>query len=117
MPARDILRSLKGGLDLSRLIDLKRIWRVSVAAIVRRAHTLGAISDWQYRQLNVELSTLGYRTTEPSPLEPERPDAVRRLIEDLRARQGLVPAEIARITGLERQEFLRALLRRSRVKD
>jgi Zn-dependent peptidase ImmA (M78 family) len=105
MPARDILRSLKGGLDLSRLIDLKRIWRVSVAAIVRRAHTLGAISDWQYRQLNVELSTLGYRTTEPSPLDPERPDAVRRLIEDLRARQGLVPAEIARITGLERQEF------------
>src|SRR5260370_2681827 len=82
MPGADIRGSLKGGLDLGRLIELKAEWRVSMAAIARRAHTLGAISDWQYRQLNVELSTLGYRTAEPAMIAPEQPIAVSQLVQD-----------------------------------
>jgi Zn-dependent peptidase ImmA (M78 family)/transcriptional regulator with XRE-family HTH domain len=105
MPARDILTSLKGGLNLSRLIDLKARWRVSMAAIARRAHTLGAISDWQYRQLNVELSTLGYRTAEPTTIAPEQPAAVGQLVRDLGSSQELRVTDLARITGLLEHEF------------
>jgi Zn-dependent peptidase ImmA (M78 family) len=104
MPARDILPSLKGGLDLSRLIELKRLWRVSMAAITRRAHTLGAISEWRYRQINIELSTLGYRTSEPAPIDPEEPAAAARLISDLRL-QGLTRRDLARVAGLSEEEF------------
>jgi len=104
LPARDILGSLKGGLDLGRLIELKRVWRVSMAAIVRRAHTLSVISDWQYRQLNIELSALGYRTAEPAEFVPEQPAAVAALISRLQS-QGLTIADLAHITGLPEQEF------------
>jgi Zn-dependent peptidase ImmA (M78 family) len=105
MPARDILASLKGGLDLSRLIDLKAHWRVSMAAIARRAHTLGAVSDWQYRQLNVELSTLGYRTAEPTTVAPEQPAAVGQLVHDLGSSRELSVTDLAQIAGLLEQEF------------
>ena len=105
MPARDILSSLKGGFDLSRLIELKANWRVSMAAIARRAHTLGAISDWQYRQINVELSTLGYRTAEPNTIAPEQPAPVGQLVRELRSSQGLTITELASITGLLEHEF------------
>jgi Zn-dependent peptidase ImmA (M78 family) len=110
MPARDISGSLKGGLDLSRLIDLKADWRVSMAAIVRRAHTLGAISEWQYRQLNVELSTLGYRTAEPTSITPEQPTAVDQLVEELRSSRGISITELASVTGLLEQEFIDSYL-------
>lgn len=105
MPARDILKSLKGGVDLGRLIELKQIWRVSMAAIARRAHTLSVISDWQYRQLNIELSTLGYRTAEPTEFAPEQPAAVVALISKLQSQQGLTIADLAHITGLQEPEF------------
>ena len=105
MPARDMLSSLKGGLDLSRLIELKADWRVSMAAIARRAHTLGAISDWRYRQLNVELSTLGYRTAEPTTIASEQAAGVGQLVQELRSSRGLTIAELASITGLHEHEF------------
>ena len=105
MPARDMLSSLKGGLDLSRLIELKADWRVSMAAIARRAHTLGAISDWQYRQLNVELSTLGYRTAEPTTIASEQAAGVGQLVQEFRSSRGLTIAELASITGLHEHEF------------
>jgi len=37
------------------------------------AATLGVASDWQYRNLMVEMSALGYRTSEPSNLVREDP--------------------------------------------
>ena len=67
MPADSIRTELKEGrLDLPRLLDLKHKWGVSMAALLRRASTLGVVTDWQYRNLMVEMSALGYRTKEPS---------------------------------------------------
>jgi hypothetical protein len=63
------------------------------------------ISDWQYRQLNIELSALGYRTAEPAEFAPEQPAAVAALISQLESRQGLTIADLARITGLPEREF------------
>jgi Zn-dependent peptidase ImmA (M78 family) len=63
MPAADIAAELRGRLDLNRLLALKQRWRVSMAALARRAVTLAAISEWQYRNLMVEMSTLD---TEPA---------------------------------------------------
>lgn len=106
MPARDILDALKGGLDLNRLIQLKAEWKVSMAAIVRRAHSLSAITAWRYRQLNVELSTLGYRTVEPTTIESEQPTAVDAIVHELRSSQNLSTIKLATITGLHEREFV-----------
>jgi Zn-dependent peptidase ImmA (M78 family)/transcriptional regulator with XRE-family HTH domain len=75
MPASDIQRDL-GELDVPRLVRLKSEWRVSMAALIRRARDLGAISDYRYKQLNIAMSASGYRTREPAAFEPEHPTFV-----------------------------------------
>lgn len=50
---------------LNRYIELKRKWRVSIAAMVVRAHDLNAISDYQYQYLMRQISQNGWRQVEP----------------------------------------------------
>ena len=75
MPAADIRHDLDN-VSLARLADLKLKWRVSMAALLRRAHDLGTISDFRYKQVNIELSTAGYRKQEPVSFAQETPRAV-----------------------------------------
>lgn len=75
MPANDIRAEL-AGLSMSRLMALKNRWRVSMAALIRRARDLGSINEYRYRQLNIELSAAGYRTREPASFDAERPALV-----------------------------------------
>jgi Zn-dependent peptidase ImmA (M78 family)/transcriptional regulator with XRE-family HTH domain len=81
MPAADIRDELDG-LTLERLLVLKQRWKVSAAALVRRAYDLGALNDYEYRRLNTEMSASGWRTAEPIPIPSEQPtllvDALRR---------------------------------------
>ena len=51
--------------SLDHLIKLKKLWSVSVAALTYRLHTVGVLSDWHYQSLYIELSSRGYRKTEP----------------------------------------------------
>lgn len=108
MPAADIGGELSSGLDLSRLQALKRRWGVSMAAVARKALTLAAISEWQYRNLMIEMSTLGYRTHEPGAIPRELPHAVPTAARRLVAEHGLDRA--AEIAGLLPEEFARLLL-------
>jgi Zn-dependent peptidase ImmA (M78 family) len=103
MPAADIATELRGKLDLNRLLDLKQRWGVSMAALVRRAVTLMAISEWQYRNLMVEMSTLGYRTHEPGVVASESPHRATRAAEQLTSLHGLDQA--ASLAGLLPDEF------------
>ncbi|ADJ49038.1 XRE family transcriptional regulator [Amycolatopsis mediterranei S699] len=114
MPAAQIVADLKSDLDIAMLGALKQRWKVSMAALVRRAHDLGVITDWRYRTLNVELSSLGYRTDEPGVLPAEHPrlplKAAREWItrqqdglDDLAARTLLTTAEFTEVFGLAGQ--------------
>ena len=47
-----------------------------MAALIRKARDVGSISDYDYKQLNIALSTAGYRTNEPVPLHEEFPTLV-----------------------------------------
>jgi Zn-dependent peptidase ImmA (M78 family) len=51
--------------SVDRLLKLKKYWTVSVAALAYRLHAVGILSEWQYRQLYIELSGRGYRKREP----------------------------------------------------
>ena len=44
-----------------------------MAALIRRARDLGVISDYRYKELNIELSKAGWRSREPVEVPPERP--------------------------------------------
>lgn len=105
MPAADIRQALAGGVDLPRLADLKRQWKVSMAALLRRAQTLGAITDWQYRGVAVEMSTLGYRTAEPIPVSREHPRRVPQIIATARE-HGASVHDLAACARLLPEDFL-----------
>ncbi len=78
-PAREI-RGQLNGLTLQRLAALKVHWKVSMRALLKRAEGFGYISERNARYFWMRLSSMG-GTTEPVPLEPERPAAVRSLVE------------------------------------
>jgi Zn-dependent peptidase ImmA (M78 family)/transcriptional regulator with XRE-family HTH domain len=81
MPASDISQSLRN-VRFRDLGGLKTVWRVSLAALIYRAHQLGAISDRHYRTLNIQLNQLpGGRKREPGESEPEQPRLIRYVIE------------------------------------
>jgi Zn-dependent peptidase ImmA (M78 family) len=106
LPADAIRIELKQGrLDLTRLLALKNRWGASMAALLRRASTLGVVTDWQYRNLMVEMSALGYRTHEPGDLERENPEFITTLVAGLRDDRGYRLDQLADVAGLLPDEF------------
>lgn len=85
MPASVIRPELRN-LTLGRLSDLKRKWMVSMAALIERAHKLGAIPPAKRTSLYKMLSAKGWRKHEPlgSRLPPERPRTPGVIVEELR---------------------------------
>ena len=112
MPTEQIRKQLHGQIDVALLLELKAQWKVSMWALLRRAHSLGIISDWQYRSLAVEMSSLGYRTSEPGRLEPEMPTVVTSLV-NLLLQRGRDVRELADAAYLHTDEFVRLYLTRS----
>ncbi|MDI5624033.1 XRE family transcriptional regulator, partial [Salmonella enterica subsp. enterica serovar Kentucky] len=55
--------------SLDLLISLKKNWKVSLAALVRRTFDVGLSTEWHYRQLSIELARRGFRTGEPQGME------------------------------------------------
>lgn len=71
--------------SLDHLIQLKKQWTVSVAALVRRLKDLGLLTEWHYRTLCIELSSKGYRTQEPEGAARETSQVLGKVFEALRA--------------------------------
>ena len=82
-----------------------------MAALIRRAHDLGKITDRQYREFQVRLAKLGWRTLEPGELPPEEPSAVDRLIALRRQEQGATDEQLAQLAGMTPTAFARHYLR------
>ena len=103
MPAAEIAPDLEG-VTLPKLVPLKQFWRVSIAALVRRAHDLGAITPRQYRYLFMQLGRLGYRKVEPATLDPEEPTVLADAFSLHRA-NGLSEIELAKVARLKPREL------------
>jgi Zn-dependent peptidase ImmA (M78 family)/transcriptional regulator with XRE-family HTH domain len=73
LPLNMMRRRVSDGLSLRDYLALKADYGVSVGGIVRRAKELGLISESRYRSLSIQLSSLGWRNSEPVELPPERP--------------------------------------------
>jgi Zn-dependent peptidase ImmA (M78 family) len=66
MPAASVRAHAPRFATIDQLIRLKKIWNVSLAALTYRLHKLGLLSDWHYRKLYIEISSRGYRKSEPN---------------------------------------------------
>lgn len=80
--------------------ELKARWGVSLAALLRRAHDLGKLSEASYRRAFVQLNRSGERFREEGEPEMERPEVLRRALE-MMSEDGASSAEIAQSLGIE----------------
>jgi Zn-dependent peptidase ImmA (M78 family)/transcriptional regulator with XRE-family HTH domain len=108
MPEKDILPDFDQPLTIQRLAELKKKWKISMQAILYRAHELGAITDNQKRYLIGVFNSMQIRRREPPELDiiKETPVLLRNLITNYRTKQKISVKEIANLFHLEQEEFL-----------
>lgn len=101
MPA-EVVRSQLRSVSLGRLLDLKRVWGVSVQALVERGYELKVISRDQRTSLHKQISARGWRKREPGSTElaPEMPELAL-LIGSSLQRRGLAASEIDTLAGFK----------------
>lgn len=87
MPAVEIRDSLRS-LTIESAAELKSYWKVSIAALIRRAKDLKVITADRYTSLMKRMSTLGYRKCEPIPIPNETPELYRALFDLQRSEMG-----------------------------
>jgi len=85
------------------LVRLKRNWGVSVAALAYRLHSLGLVSDWQFRGLYVEISKRG-KDREPNPIPRESSVVLKTLLASL-YNDGMSRARIAEELTIPTEEL------------
>lgn len=112
MPERDISADFDH-VTLSRLAQLKPYWRVSIAALIRRARDLNKISERQYRSLYEEMGKMGYRTREPLPIPIEKPTLLHEIVANHITELKYSVGEVAKLVSLNEDEFRAEFLPRS----
>lgn len=71
MPRDSVLAEAPRGARLTHIVQAKRRWGVSAAALAYRMHDLGLLSEWQFRSLYIEMSEKGFRRNEPNEMPRE----------------------------------------------
>lgn len=95
MPAQLLRDELPRRLDWPRLLVLKRVWGVSLAALLYRSRTLGVMTDASYKRAMAVMSKRGWRTREPGDTgPPEAPSLFARSIE-LVSQRGVTLEQLA----------------------
>jgi Zn-dependent peptidase ImmA (M78 family) len=104
MPERDVAPYLKG-ISLPRLAVLKPYWKVSMAALLRRAFDLNKITARQYKYLWTRMSKQGYRLYEPVDIAQEEPSVLNDIIDVHRADHGYSVMDMAKLVSSYPDEF------------
>ena len=104
MPRASVLANAPRMATIRHLIQLKKLWIVSVAALAYRLHALELLTDWHYRTLCIEMAQLGYRTNEPEGAQRERSHILATVFAALRD-EGVSKAAVAEQLQIEVDEL------------
>lgn len=107
MPAVEISPQLRN-IRFRDLGELKRQWRVSLAALIYRARALGLITERHNTTLNMELNKLpNGRKREPGEFEPERPMLIKRVVSNYRRELDYTVEELCELMVVTREKFIK----------
>ena len=82
-PQNAIESDLAQTLTFERLQQLKHTWKMSMASLVVRAHTIGKLSDVSYHRIMMYMSSKGLRKHEPEcGLVPEIPCLLNNMLQE-----------------------------------
>lgn len=106
MPEREIKSELME-VTIERLMLHKRYWKISMAALLKRARVLEMISENQYKYLWQQMTHLGYKRVEPAELDfpKEQPSIIRQLIDAHLDELDYKESDLAEFLGLRFSEF------------
>lgn len=106
MPEDDIRHHLVG-INLYRLADLKRHWKVSMAALLRRAKDLKMITPRTERHHWMIMGAKGYRLREPpeTDIPVEKPQVFEQLLKIHRDELGYTSKEFAEMFRITIEDF------------
>jgi Zn-dependent peptidase ImmA (M78 family)/transcriptional regulator with XRE-family HTH domain len=104
LPADEIRPQLRR-FDLRQLANLKRYWKVSMAALAVRADRLKLITPYQSKMFWIEMGRLGYRKREPNEPPKEHPKLLRQMIAFHVKKLGYSASELAALLHLKVAEF------------
>ena len=95
MPKESVITNRPPVFTIKYLMKLKHYWGVSLAALAYRYNALAQVTEWNYRNLCIEMAKNGYRTNEPEPMERESSQLLTKVLDFLQS-QRLGRAEIAK---------------------
>lgn len=109
LPAETLRREYPKQMNWGHLRALKRRWKVSLAALIRRAYDLELISEATYRRAYVRLNKAGWREHEPDEPPMERTSLVLKAVRKLAESGRRQLADLAEAVAL-RQRTVKDLL-------
>lgn len=104
MPENEILPQL-ANLNIEKLGDLKRYWKVSMQSILYKSEKIGAITSNQARYLWTQIGKLGYRIKEPFDIQPDNITLLRELLDSHINDLGYSKADVADILEMTADSF------------
>jgi len=109
MPADAIRGELPRRADWEALAHLKRKWEVSLAALIKRAQTLGKMEQTAYTQAMKAMSARGWRKREPVDLGPAEKPVLLIMALEVAAAHGVTLDALAGEHGLPLHDLRRML--------
>ena len=88
MPKDLFISNAPSNLSIQNMINYKHYWKVSLVALNYNLHKQGLLSEWKYRANTIEFSKNGYYTSEPDPIEYDRPLLLNKIIDILLEEEG-----------------------------
>jgi Zn-dependent peptidase ImmA (M78 family)/DNA-binding XRE family transcriptional regulator len=104
MPRASVLAHVPPLITLDRLIEMKKVWKVSVGALIQRLHSLEVLTEWKHRALWMEASQRGYRKQEPESIGWESSQILGKVLAALAA-DGISRRDLARQLHLPTAEL------------
>ena len=101
-------------LDLRKLRELKRYWKVSMQMLIYHAKRLRCISDVQARKLNIEISQEGYKLSEPIEFAKEEPYVIHTIVKMHLSELGYTSESLSDYLGLPK-DFLNLFMPESEL--
>lgn len=84
LPAEPFKSEVPSQLSWPKLREMKKRWKVSLAALVYRAHELGIYSESTRSRAFAQINIRGWRRNEPDEPEMERPSLFKQTVRELK---------------------------------
>lgn len=104
MPRASVLAAAPRLPTVDHLVQLKRTWNVSVAALAHRLRSLEMLSEWHYRSICIEIAQRGYRRKEPNGILRESSQLLAKVFQVLRE-EGSSKASVAEQLNISTSEL------------